>query len=92
MTGADLLLVIGLSAAVAAAVGAAAWVVLRSIARAPIVVHLVTVVVAAVAAVVGGVLVAAQAMYLSEHDARILAGLAMSTFSRMSGTISYFSL
>lgn len=71
MTVADLLLIIALSAAIATAVGTAAWVVQRSIARAPIVVHLVTVVVAAVAAVVGGVLVAAQAMYLSEHDARI---------------------
>ena len=83
MTGADLLLVIALSAAIAAAVGAAAWVVLRSIARAPIVVHLVTMVVAAVAAVVGGVLVAAQAMYLSEHDARVTIAIAVT-----SGTVA----
>ena len=83
MTGADLLLVIALSAAIAAAVGTAAWVVLRSIARAPIVVHLVTMVVAAVAAVVGGVLVAAQAMYLSEHDARITIVIAVT-----SGTVA----
>ena len=79
MTGADLLLVIALSAAIAAAVGAVAWVVLRSIARAPIVIHLVTVVVAAVAAVVGGVLVAAQAMYLSEHDATITIAIAVTS-------------
>lgn len=79
MTGVDLVLVIALSATIAAVVGAAAWLVLRSIARAPIVVHLVTVVVAAVAAVVGGVLVAAQAMYLSEHDARITIAIAVTS-------------
>jgi signal transduction histidine kinase len=83
VTGADLLLVIALSAAIAAAVGAAAWVVLRSIARAPIVVHLITVVVAAVAAVVAGVLVAAQAMYLSEHDARVTIAITVT-----SGTVA----
>ena len=83
MTASDLLLVIALSAAIAAIVGAAAWLVLRSIARAPIVVHLVTVVVAAVAAVVGGVLIAAQAMYLSEHDARVTIAIALT-----SGTVA----
>jgi len=83
VTGADLLLVIGLSAAIAATVGAAAWVVLRSIARAPIVVHLITVVVAAVAAVVAGVLVAAQAMYLSEHDASVTIAITVT-----SGTVA----
>jgi len=83
VTAADLLLVIALSAAIAAAVGAAAWVVLRSIARAPIVVHLITVVVAAVAAVVAGVLVAAQAMYLSEHDASVTIAITVT-----SGTVA----
>ncbi|MEV1129734.1 HAMP domain-containing sensor histidine kinase [Agromyces sp. NPDC049794] len=83
MTGADLILVIALSAAIAAAVGATAWMVLRSISRAPIVVHLITMVVAAVAAVVGGVLVAAQAMYLSEHDARVTIAITVT-----SGTVA----
>jgi signal transduction histidine kinase len=83
MSGADLLLVIAVAALIAAAVGAAAWLVLRSIARAPIVAHLVTVVVAAVAAVVGGVLVATQAMYLSEYDARITIAIAL-----VSGTVA----
>ncbi|WP_353828740.1 sensor histidine kinase [Agromyces sp. SYSU T0242] len=79
MSGGDLLLVIGVSAAIAAAVGFAAWLLLRSFAWAPIVVHLVTVVVAAVASVVGGVLVATQAMYLSDHDAQIALAIAVTS-------------
>lgn len=79
MTPGDLLLVIAVSAAVAVGVGLIAWVVLRRAARAPIVVHLVTIVVAAVASVAGGVLIAAQAMYLSEHDARIAITIALTS-------------
>ncbi|WP_430646939.1 sensor histidine kinase [Agromyces sp. GXS1127] len=79
MSGTDLLLVVAVSAAIAAAVGFAAWLLLRRFAWAPIVVHLVTVVVAAVASVVGGVLVATQAMYLSDHDAQIALAIAVTS-------------
>ncbi|GAA1057810.1 two-component sensor histidine kinase [Agromyces luteolus] len=79
MSGTDLLLVIAVSAAIAAAVGFVAWLLLRRFAWAPIVVHLVTVVVAAVASVVGGVLVATQAMYLSDHDAQIALAIAVTS-------------
>jgi len=79
VSGTDLLLVIAVSAAIAAAVGFAAWLLLRRFAWAPIVVHLVTVVVAAVASVVGGVLVATQAMYLSDHDAQIALAIAVTS-------------
>jgi signal transduction histidine kinase len=75
----DLVFVAGCSAGIAAVVGAAAWGLLRLLARAPILVHLVTVVVAAVAAVVGGVLVAAQAMYLSETDAQLALAIAVAS-------------
>ncbi|WP_353815181.1 sensor histidine kinase [Agromyces sp. SYSU T00266] len=79
MSGTDLLLVVAVSAAIAAAVGFIAWLLLRRFAWAPIVVHLVTVVVAAVASVVGGVLVATQAMYLSDHDAQIALAIAVTS-------------
>lgn len=79
MSGTDLLLVVAVSAAIAAGVGLAAWLLLRRFAWAPIVVHLVTVVVAAVASVVGGVLVATQAMYLSDHDAQIALAIAVTS-------------
>ncbi|GAA2030976.1 HAMP domain-containing sensor histidine kinase [Agromyces tropicus] len=79
MSGTDLLLVVAVSAAIAAAVGFVAWLLLRRFAWAPIVVHLVTVVVAAVASVVGGVLVATQAMYLSDHDAQIALVIAVTS-------------
>ncbi|MGR2752467.1 sensor histidine kinase [Agromyces arachidis] len=79
MSGTDLLLVIAVSAAIAAGVGFLAWLLLRRFAWAPIVVHLVTVVVAAVASVVGGVLVATQAMYLSDHDAQIALAIAVTS-------------
>ncbi|UIP57286.1 sensor histidine kinase [Agromyces marinus] len=79
MTGTDLVLVIAVSAGIAAIVGLAAWLLLRRFAWAPIVVHLVTVVVAAVASVVGGVLVATQAMYLSDHDAQIALVIAVTS-------------
>ncbi|WP_249353783.1 HAMP domain-containing sensor histidine kinase [Microbacterium sp. 2FI] len=76
---ADVLRVVAVSAGIAVGVGLVAWVVLRRAARAPIAVHLVTIVVAAVASVTGGVLVAAQAMYLSEHDARIAITIAVTS-------------
>jgi signal transduction histidine kinase len=79
MTMADVLRVVAVSAGIAVGVGLVAWVVLRRAARAPIAVHLVTIVVAAVASVTGGVLVAAQAMYLSEHDARIAITIAVTS-------------
>ncbi|MRX43917.1 sensor histidine kinase [Agromyces kandeliae] len=79
MSGTDLLLVVAVSAAIAAGVGFVAWLLLRRFAWAPIVVHLVTVVVAAVASVVGGVLVATQAMYLSDHDAQIALAIAVTS-------------
>ncbi|RXZ39662.1 hypothetical protein ESO86_17850, partial [Agromyces binzhouensis] len=79
MSGTDLLLVVAVSAAIAAGVGFIAWLLLRRFAWAPIVVHLVTVVVAAVASVVGGVLVATQAMYLSDHDAQIALAIAVTS-------------
>jgi signal transduction histidine kinase len=79
MSGSELLTVIGVSAGIAAIVGFAAWLLLRRFARAPITVHLVTVVVAAVASVVGGVMVATQAMYLSDRDARIALVIAVTS-------------
>jgi signal transduction histidine kinase len=79
MSGTELLTVIGVSAGIAAIVGFVAWLLLRRFARAPITVHLVTVVVAAVASVVGGVMVATQAMYLSDRDARIALVIAVTS-------------
>jgi signal transduction histidine kinase len=79
MSGSELLTVIGVSAGIAGIVGFAAWLLLRRFARAPITVHLVTVVVAAVASVVGGVMVATQAMYLSDRDARIALVIAVTS-------------
>lgn len=79
MSGTELLTVIGVSAGIAAIVGFAAWLLLRRFARAPITVHLVTVVVAAVASVVGGVMVATQAMYLSDREARIALVIAVTS-------------
>lgn len=79
MSGTELLLVVGVSAAIAAGVGVIAWLLLRRFARASITVHLVTVVVAAVASVVGGVLVATRAMYISDHDARIALAIAVTS-------------
>ncbi|NYF16911.1 signal transduction histidine kinase [Microbacterium sp. AK009] len=79
MTTWDLLLVVAYSAGIAAAVGLLAWALLRLIAGARIIVHLVTVVVAAVAAVVGGVLVAAQAMYLSDTDVQLALAIAVTS-------------
>ncbi|MGR0218958.1 sensor histidine kinase [Agromyces sp. ZXT2-6] len=79
MSGTELLTVIGVSAGIAAIVGVAAWLLLRRFARAPITVHLVTVVVAAVASVVGGVMVATQAMYLTDRDARIALVIAVTS-------------
>jgi signal transduction histidine kinase len=79
MSGTELLTVIGVSAGIAAIVGFVAWLLLRRFARAPITVHLVTVVVAAVASVVGGVMVATQAMYLGDRDARIALVIAVTS-------------
>lgn len=79
----ELLTVVAVSAGIAAIVGFAAWLLLRRFARAPITVHLVTVVVAAVASVVGGVMVATQAMYLTDRDARIALVIAIT-----SGTVA----
>jgi signal transduction histidine kinase len=79
MSTTELLTVIAVSAGIAAIVGFAAWLLLRRFARASITVHLVTVVVAAVAAVVGGVMVATQAMYLSDRDARIALVIAVTS-------------
>lgn len=79
MSTTELLTVIAVSAGIAAVVGFAAWLLLRRFARASITVHLVTVVVAAVAAVVGGVMVATQAMYLSDRDARIALVIAVTS-------------
>lgn len=79
MTTMDLLLVVAYSAGIAAAVGLLAWALLRLIAGARVIVHLVTVVVAAVAAVVGGVLVAAQAMYLSDTDVQLALAIAVTS-------------
>lgn len=75
----ELLTIVGVSAGIAAVVGFAAWLLLRRFARAPITVHLVTVVVAAVASVVGGVMVATQAMYLTDRDARIALVIAVTS-------------
>lgn len=79
MTATELLTVVGVSAGIAAIVGFAAWLLLRRFARASIRVHLVTVVVAAVASVVGGVMVATQAMYLTDRDARIALVIAVTS-------------
>ncbi|AZC13194.1 HAMP domain-containing sensor histidine kinase [Microbacterium sp. ABRD28] len=79
MTAPDLLIVVASSAGIAAAVGIAAWALLRFFAGARIIVHVITVVVAAVAAVVGGVLVAAQAMYLSETDVQLALAIAVTS-------------
>lgn len=79
MTATELLTVVGVSAGIAAIVGFAAWLLLRRFARAPITVHLVTVVVAAVASVVGGVMIATQAMYLTDRDARIALVIAITS-------------
>ncbi|WJL96607.1 HAMP domain-containing sensor histidine kinase [Microbacterium sp. ET2] len=79
MTTLDLLFVVAYSAGIAAVVGLVAWTLLRLIAGARIIIHLVTVVVAAVAAVVGGVLVAAQAMYLSDTDVQLALAIAVTS-------------
>lgn len=79
MTGADYLTVMLYSAAVAVAVGALAWVALRLFARAPIIVHIVTIVVAAVAAVAGGIALVANAMYISEDDVAVAINVTMTS-------------
>lgn len=79
MSTTELLTIVGVSAGIAAIVGFVAWLLLRRFARAPITVHLVTVVVAAVASVVGGVMVATQAMYLTDRDARIALVIAVTS-------------
>jgi signal transduction histidine kinase len=79
MSATELLTVVAVSAGIAAVVGFAAWLILRGFARAPITVHLVTVVLAAVASVVGGVMLATQAMYLTDRDARIALVIAVTS-------------
>lgn len=79
MNGETLLLVVASSSAIAAVVGLAAWILLRLVTRAPILVHLVTVAAAAVSAVVGGILVASNAMYLSETDVQLALAIALSS-------------
>ncbi|ODT12200.1 MAG: hypothetical protein ABS61_00160 [Microbacterium sp. SCN 70-18] len=79
MSGETLLLVVASSAAIAAVVGVAAWILLRLMTRAPIMVHLVTVAAAAVSAVVGGILIASNAMYLSETDVQLALAIALSS-------------
>lgn len=79
MSGETLLLVVASSAAIAAVVGVAAWILLRLMTRAPIMVHLVTVAAAAVSAVVGGILVASNAMYLSETDVQLALAIALTS-------------
>ena len=79
MTGVDYLSVMLYSAGVAVAVGALAWVALRLFARAPIIVHIVTIVVAAVAAVAGGIALVANAMYISEDDVAVAINVTMTS-------------
>lgn len=68
MTGEEFLAVALYSGAIAVGVGALAWVVLRLIARAPLIAHILVIVIAAVLAVAGGIAIVANAMYISEHD------------------------
>lgn len=79
MTVADVLFVVACAAGVAAVVGAVAWALLRIFAGAKLMVHVITLVAAAVLAVVGGVLVAAQAMYLSETDVQLAIAIAITS-------------
>lgn len=79
MTVSDVLFVVACAAGVAAVVGAVAWALLRIFAGAKLMLHVITLVAAAVLAVVGGVLVAAQAMYLSETDVQLAIAIAVTS-------------
>lgn len=79
MTVPDVLFVVACAAGVAAIVGAVAWALLRIFSGAKLMVHVITLVAAAVLAVVGGVLVAAQAMYLSETDVQLALAIAITS-------------